>query len=168
MFANRIWSLMVAIIVSLAAKDPAWGQPDGSGLEIDKYHFSWTVADSGDAAFKVVKDENGTRAVLSSGSVSLSMLVEDAELVADALSRTEEFAKKFTGSKSQSEKIDAGSYSVTFSTSKDGSFYVAVSQADSRVFGASVLFGKADAKIIAKGLKKVRAAAQLVDSKVKI
>ncbi|MBI3866089.1 MAG: hypothetical protein HY290_29780 [Planctomycetia bacterium] len=139
-------------------------------LVIDKFQFTWTVAEVGKTQFLIEKDEKSTKAglrhrggLITGGEISISL--EDAQAVGIELARTDEFLKKFKGTKDQSERITVGRMQVVFRTTDTGDFRVEITPDKwMRIFA---ILTPAEAKALAGPMKKAMKAGAMVDRKVK-
>jgi len=139
---------------------------DDDDLVIERYQFTWIMAEAGKTQFAIEKNEKSTRARLRHGSDAISMSLEDAELLGAVLARTDKFAEQLKGTKNQNESLGAGKYHVQFQTTEKGDFRVRVSPEKwMRVFAT---LKPAEAMALAEPMKKAVRAGALVDRKIKL
>jgi len=153
-------SLLILCIAGAAAAE------DDDKLVIDKYQFTWTLADVGRIQFQIQKDEKATKAALRFGLDSISMTLEEAEALGTALARTDEFAEKLKGTKRQSERVKTGTIHVDFVTTEKGDFRVQV--APDKWMRTFATLHQAEAKGLAGAMKKAVKAGAIVDQKIKL
>lgn len=138
---------------------------EGDELAIEDFHFTWTVAVAGNTRFLIEKDQKSTSAGLRYKAEAISMTVEDAAAVGEALARTDEYFEKLKDSKGQSDSVRAGRIHVTFKTTDKGDFFVSITPEKwMRVFATLKLD---EAKALAGPMKKAVRAGAIVDRKVK-
>lgn len=152
-------------LLAICAANAAWADDDDK-LVIDKFHFTWTVAEVGSTHFLIEKDEKSTKAGLRYGVGTISMTLEDAEAVGVALARTDEFVEKLKGTKDQIETIKTGKIHVDFKTTDKGEFLVQVTPEKwMRVFAT---LKQKEANALAGPMKKAVRAGALADRKLKL
>jgi hypothetical protein len=141
---------------------------DDEELSIDSYRFAWHVIETDGMRFEIQKSESGTRAVISKliGD-ALRMAPRDAEEVARVLARTDEFYKKL-GRNEQAAPIVAGGVEVKFMRT-DETFQVKLAEAQPRALIAHTIFlDRAQAKALAKTMRRTVKMAAFVDEKVRV
>lgn len=139
---------------------------DDDKLVIDKYQFTWTRADVGRIQFQIQKDEKATKAALRFGLDSISMTLEEAETLGATLARTDEFAEKLKGTKSQSERVKTCTIHVDFMTTEIGDFRVQI--APEKWMRNFASLHSAEAKGLAGAMKTAVKAGAIVDQKIKL
>lgn len=145
--------------------DPVAAQDDDK-LVIDKFQFTWTLADVGRLQFQILKDEKATKAVLRVGFDSISMTLDEAEAFGAVLARTDEFAEKFRGTNGRSERVKVGTIQIDFMTTEKGEFRVKIAPEKwMRVFAT---LHPTEARALAAPMKKAIKAGALVDQKIKL
>jgi hypothetical protein len=157
-------SLLIVCVAATATAD--------EDLVIDRFQFTWTVAEVGTTQFLIEKDNKSTKAVLRHeggklpGPKAISLTLEDAQAVGAALARTDEFVEKMKGTKDQIETIRAGKIHVEFATTDKGDFRVSVTPEKWVHVFATLKPG--EAKTLAGPMKKAVQAGALVDRKIKL
>ena len=141
---------------------------DESELKFDRFHFAWTLVETGKTRFLIGKDQTSTNAWLRTAYDKISMTPEDAEAIGAALAKTDEFFEKLNGTTDKSEALSAGKskFRVVFATSDKGVFYV--SMAPEKWMKEFARLTPAQAKELAGPMRKARRAAALVEQKIKL
>ena len=141
---------------------------DEGELKFDKFHFVWTLVETGKTRFLIEKNQTSTAAWLRTAYDKTSMTPEDAEAVGAALAKTDEFFEKLNGTTDKSETINAGKskFRVIFATSDKGDF--CVSMAPEKWMKEYASLTPAQAKELAGEMRKAKRAAAMVDQKIKL
>lgn len=133
------------------------------GIKIEKFRFEWRVAESGEARFSILKTEEGTTPMISSGRESLKVSAQDAEAVGTALKKADAFFGRGPGERN--EYVAAGGMRVGFSVSPKTS-YVSIQEKDNDLRSPVVLTRK-QASDLRVAMTMARKAVDLVDQKVR-
>lgn len=97
-----------------------------SAQEIDDFDFNWTVAQQGDDALVVHRDEDRTEIQIRGDIRSVAIKTADAVAVGKLLATVEDRRKALQGT-GKSEDHQVGDTRVSFNDGDSG-FYVAISQ----------------------------------------
>ncbi|MCP4484724.1 MAG: hypothetical protein GY823_09225 [Flavobacteriaceae bacterium] len=136
---------------------------------IDDYSFEWIVETVGKAELSIKKKNDSLKVILSVkggiGYDSLYLSPKEAVLIGKALQETDKYYKKQKGSKKDiSEKLQAGSYQVTFGTTEKYGFSILVREKGS--FSSYISLERKQARKLSKLLIDSENMSSFLDEKI--
>ncbi|OUD16199.1 hypothetical protein [Thioflexithrix psekupsensis] len=122
-----------------------------AGFEVSQYTFTWNIAAAGRAALDIEKTPEGSYVILKATQRvtggRLKLTPSEAEALAQVFLRVDEFHQQMRDKRSDSAKVMAEQYEVTFSISSSG-FWVTITPPNSLMGLGSIALDREGIKVV--------------------
>jgi len=159
--------VVTLIAVAIVSATAMHAEEQAAEFKVENWHFTWTVAEKGEAKFQIVKTDERLTCVILRNFDALYPTAEQSSAIGGVLGKADEYFEKMRGSDADTtETVKAGNHNITFRWSAQFGFSITI-RPDERMAMRSVRMDRAEAKEIASAMANAVKMVQYIDERIK-